>query len=208
MLNGNSHPAPNGRAFPGTVRIDVPHLQDSARAAQRATQGAEGLAGGLDRVELSAGLAAGGLHRAVLEMAAVALAVRTARGMAGFEASLARIGGLVGVAEAEVKAMGDALTAWAPAVGQGPGALAEALFVVTSAGARGAEALDIVEQSARRRRGARWPRCSARSRPRRTRPRRPRPRTCHRRLTWRQIELFLARGRTQAGGRTRSDPDQ
>ena len=71
------------------------------------------------------------------------------RELVGFETSLARITGLVGVAAGEVDAMGRSLLALAPGVGRGPGELADALFAVTSAGARGAGAIDVVRQSAR-----------------------------------------------------------
>ena len=70
-------------------------------------------------------------------------------GMRTFERSLSRIEGLVGIAGDQVDAMGDSLVRLSGDVAQSPTQLAEALFFVTSAGYRGAEALQIVEQSAR-----------------------------------------------------------
>ncbi|MCK5769466.1 phage tail tape measure protein [Algiphilus sp.] len=69
--------------------------------------------------------------------------------MLTFERTLSRIEGLVGVAREQVDAMGGSLLDLSPATGKGPNELAEALFFVTSAGYRGAEALQIVEASAR-----------------------------------------------------------
>ncbi len=96
---------------------------------------------------------AGNITRSLVGMAAAYVsihsAVRLAGRAAGFETSLARITGLVGIARNEVAAMGRAVLALGPEVGRGPGELAEALFFVTSAGARGAQALDVLKQSAR-----------------------------------------------------------
>ena len=89
-----------------------------------------------------------GLTRAAVAFASFAAGARAARNIAQFEASLSKTVGLVGLSCTEVEAMGDALLALAPKVAAGPGELAEALFFVTSAGARGAEALGIVETAA------------------------------------------------------------
>jgi TP901 family phage tail tape measure protein len=66
-----------------------------------------------------------------------------------FELSMSRIEGLVGIAAKEVKAFEKPLLAIARATGKGPNELAEALFFVTSAGARGQQALDILAASAK-----------------------------------------------------------
>ena len=66
-----------------------------------------------------------------------------------FEESLSRIVGLVGVARDQVGEWRGELRALSAATGQGPQELAEAMFFVTSAGARGQEALDILEESSR-----------------------------------------------------------
>lgn len=66
-----------------------------------------------------------------------------------FEASLTKIVALVGVARDQVTQWRREILALAPAVGRGPNELAEALFVVTSAGERGAAALEIVEAAAK-----------------------------------------------------------
>ncbi len=66
-----------------------------------------------------------------------------------FEATVTRIETLVGVQPELVQEWAASLQELAPAVGRGPTELAEALFVVTSAGAEGAEALQIVETAAK-----------------------------------------------------------
>lgn len=94
----------------------------------------------------TAARAAVGIGAIVTAGAGVGNAVQ---GMRTFERSLSRIEGLVGIAGDQVDAMGDALVRLSPEVAKAPTELAEALFFVTSAGFRGAEALQIVEQSAR-----------------------------------------------------------
>ena len=65
------------------------------------------------------------------------------------QATFAKIEGLVGVARSEIEKMIPAVDKLAVATGVGPQKLADALFYVTSAGYRGAEALDILAASAR-----------------------------------------------------------
>jgi len=66
-----------------------------------------------------------------------------------FELNLAKIVGLVGVASDEVAKFGDEILQLAPQVGRGPAELAEALFFITSAGKRGADALETLTASAK-----------------------------------------------------------
>lgn len=66
-----------------------------------------------------------------------------------FETSLQQIVGLVGVAQSEVNQFRDAILALGPAVGKGPGELADALFFITSAGLKGQTALDALTASAK-----------------------------------------------------------
>ncbi len=65
-----------------------------------------------------------------------------------FDEEMTKIITLVGVAEVQVDRWRESILALGPAVGVGPTELARALFVVTSAGERGAEALKIVEFAA------------------------------------------------------------
>ena len=66
-----------------------------------------------------------------------------------FDDSLTKIVGLVGVAREQVDAWRGDLLKLAKETGKGPSELADGLFFVTSAGARGAEALDILRKSAK-----------------------------------------------------------
>ncbi len=67
---------------------------------------------------------------------------------ADFQTSLTRIANLSSEDSSHINQMGDALLAMAPKVGKGPQELANALYFATSAGLKGAEALDVVEKAA------------------------------------------------------------
>jgi TP901 family phage tail tape measure protein len=66
-----------------------------------------------------------------------------------FESSMSKIVGLVGIASDEVKAMQQEVLALSGATAKSPVELADALFVVTSAGLRGEQAMQALEQSAK-----------------------------------------------------------
>ena len=66
-----------------------------------------------------------------------------------FESSMSKIVGLVGVAQHQVDEWGRAIIKMGPALGKAPTELADALFFITSAGIRGAEAMDVLEMSAK-----------------------------------------------------------
>jgi len=66
-----------------------------------------------------------------------------------FESALAKIQGLVGVAKEDVNDFRDSLLELAGTAGRSPVELAEALFFITSAGARGSAALNVLNLSAK-----------------------------------------------------------
>lgn len=66
-----------------------------------------------------------------------------------FEASMTRITSLVGVAQSQVNAWRQDVLKLGESLGKDPRELADALFFVTSAGIRGAEALEVLEASAK-----------------------------------------------------------
>lgn len=66
-----------------------------------------------------------------------------------FESSMSKIVGLVGIASDEVDAMKESVLALSGETAKSPVELADALFVVTSAGLRGEEAMQALEMSAR-----------------------------------------------------------
>ena len=125
-------------------------------SARRAGQGARSYAGSLDaagRASRATGRSTGTLIRQLGGLAAAYFSVRAAAsavgGAATFETSLSRIVGLVGLSREEVAGMREQVLALAGETGRAPQELAQALFLVTSAGARGSKALDILRQSAR-----------------------------------------------------------
>jgi len=66
-----------------------------------------------------------------------------------FEKSMSEVIGLVGVSKEQVGEWSEDLLKLGPALGKTPTELADALFFVTSAGLRGAEALDVLTYSAK-----------------------------------------------------------
>lgn len=64
-----------------------------------------------------------------------------------YETELTKIVGLVGVARGQVNEWGAEMLILAPKLGRAPKELAEALFFVTSAGIKGAEAMDVLKMS-------------------------------------------------------------
>ena len=66
-----------------------------------------------------------------------------------FQSSMTRIETLVGLSREQVQGMTQDVLALSREAGRSPKELADALFVVTSAGARGAEAMQILERSAK-----------------------------------------------------------
>lgn len=77
------------------------------------------------------------------------LAIAASNAAMSFEASMNKIVGLVGIASDEVARMSDEVLAMAAATGKAPDELAGGLFVVTSAGLRGSEAMATLANSAK-----------------------------------------------------------
>ncbi len=84
-----------------------------------------------------------------IQIAFTVMAVAAAKMVIGFDSSMSKITGLVGIAADEVDAMGESLKGISKETAKGPAELAEALFFVTSAGLRGAEALEALEFAAK-----------------------------------------------------------
>ena len=66
-----------------------------------------------------------------------------------FEASMDKIVGLVGVAEEQVESWSAEILKLGPELGKSPKELADAMFFITSAGVKGAEAIDVLTMSAK-----------------------------------------------------------
>ncbi len=84
-----------------------------------------------------------------LTVPAAAAAGASVKMAADFETSLSKIEGLVGVARNEIQGMRGDVLALAGDTARSPQELADALFFVTSAGIRGAEAMEVLEMSAK-----------------------------------------------------------
>ena len=85
-------------------------------------------------------------HMTLPIVALGAVAVKTS---ADFASSMEKIQGLVGANTEQMDRYKKAILSLAPAVAKGPKELADALYFVTSSGFKGAQALDILTQSAR-----------------------------------------------------------
>ncbi len=84
-----------------------------------------------------------------VQVAFTVIAVAAVKMVTGFDSSMSKITGLVGIAADEVDAMGESLKGISKETAKGPAELAEALFFVTSAGLRGSEALEALEFAAK-----------------------------------------------------------
>ncbi len=78
---------------------------------------------------------------------AVAFGAMALKSAADFQQEMTKVGSLAAPVTENMKAMGQAILAMAPAVGQGPIELAKALYLVESAGFHGKDALDILTRS-------------------------------------------------------------
>jgi len=79
----------------------------------------------------------------------IALGAKIAQTGMKFEAELTKINTLVGISKTELAGMETQMLALSQVSGRGPMELAQALFTVTSAGARGAEAMSVLERAAK-----------------------------------------------------------
>ena len=124
-------------------------VKASTTAAAAATQTAS--------ARMTASMAAAGVKmqaigkkmQRYLTLPILAIGVASTKVFSDFESSMAKITGLVGVAKRQVDEWKGAVLALGPATGQGPEKLAEALFFITSAGIRGAEAMEVLEMAAK-----------------------------------------------------------
>lgn len=93
--------------------------------------------------------AAGATLTKGLTLPIIAIGVAAFKMGKDFEASMSKIEGLVGVASEQVGKWGKDILEMAPKLGKAPKELAEGLFFVTSAGIRGAAAMETLEIAAK-----------------------------------------------------------
>ncbi len=104
--------------------------------------------GGVNRSMKSLTANAGGLRTALAAVGA-GLAIRAvSKQFLDFDSNMVRIISLVGIAKDQVDEWRESILQLAPATGVGPAELSDALFAVSSAGLRGAEAMDTLESAA------------------------------------------------------------
>ncbi len=84
-----------------------------------------------------------------LSVATIGVGVASTKMAVEFDREMTKINTLVGVADSQVNEWRKSILALAPAVGRGPRELSRAMFFITSAGQRGAEALRILENAAK-----------------------------------------------------------
>ena len=93
--------------------------------------------------------AVGGLMTKAITAPLVGIGITSIKTASDFGLSMSKIVGLVGIAADEVKGMEGAVLGLSGETAKSPQELADALFVVTSAGLRGAEAMDALEAAAK-----------------------------------------------------------
>ncbi len=130
-----------GKAVPDSI-------QQIATAAEKATKSLKATGEQLQALG-GAATAVGTRLSAAITAPLVAAAAAGLYFAAGFEKEMTKVQALAGASADEVKKMGDAILVLAPKVGVGPEELAKGLFVLESAGFKGAEALDLLTTSAK-----------------------------------------------------------
>jgi TP901 family phage tail tape measure protein len=79
----------------------------------------------------------------------VGMGIAGAKTFASYETSLNQMIGLVGLTAGEVQKMDDAIREMGPLVGKGPTELADAMYFITGSGQKGAQAVQVLEASAK-----------------------------------------------------------
>ncbi|HEY7824030.1 MAG TPA: phage tail tape measure protein [Acidimicrobiia bacterium] len=135
--------------------FDARDIRQARKELDALERQAQGLQGGLMRAgrglqNFGSGLASiGSAMTQSLTVPILGAATAATKLAADFSESMSRITGLVGIAADEVKAMEAAVIGLSGETAKSPQELAEGLFVVTSAGLRGAEAMEALEFAAK-----------------------------------------------------------
>jgi TP901 family phage tail tape measure protein len=143
-------------ALIATMGLDTTQFQ-AGMASVNASTAAADAATKKAAMSMSASMAAAGDKMAAvgkkmtryMTLPILAVGIAATKTYSDFEASMAKIVGLVGVSRTQVEAWKKEVLALGPATGQGPDKLADALFFITSAGIRGAEAMEVLEMAAK-----------------------------------------------------------
>jgi len=127
------------------ARKELDALEDQAR---QLTGGMATAVRGLEKFSRGA-MAVGSVLTKAVTVPLIGAGLGAIKTAADFQMSMSKIVGLVGIASHEVKAMEGAVLSLSRETARAPQELADALFVVTSAGLRGAEATDALRVSAK-----------------------------------------------------------
>jgi TP901 family phage tail tape measure protein len=123
--------------------------RSALRMAERSTHGLGNSLGDVSRKLAMIGGAGALAGIAAIGATAAVVGVQATKSFLSFEQTLAKIEGLVGVSKEELAGMTDELKRISAETARGPQELAEALFFITSAGLRGADAIAALEASAK-----------------------------------------------------------
>jgi TP901 family phage tail tape measure protein len=126
------------------ARKELDALEDEAR---QLTGALATTVRGFEKISRGATMLGLALSKIIVPMVGAGIASITTA--ADFQQSMSKIVGLVGIAASEVKAMESAVLNLSRKTAKAPQELADALFVVTSAGLRGAQATQALEASAK-----------------------------------------------------------
>lgn len=119
-------------------------LRDFSGEAKKAERNTKDFAETARRSGRAVGQALG-----IIGTAMAGIAANSVRLATSFESELTKINTLVGVSRDEIDGFRDSILSLAPAVGRAPDELARAMFAITSAGARGAAAMELLENASR-----------------------------------------------------------
>lgn len=132
--------------------VALGHFTGMAEKAEAETRQFETAVGQLNQKLRSAGQAmksAGADMSTYVTLPLVGAGVASLKMASSFETAFTRIETLVGLSTEQVAAFRDQVLALSGETGRGPQELADALFVITSAGIRGQEAMEVLSASAK-----------------------------------------------------------
>lgn len=139
-----------------TIGADLSPLKEGLSQAERAMNDSSSkMVSSLDRVSLASKelgkslISVGKSMTKYVTLPILGAATASFKFYKDFESNMSKVEGLVGVARNQVQAWEQDIIRLVPELGKGPKELADALFFVTSAGMRGAAAMDVLEMSAK-----------------------------------------------------------
>lgn len=134
-------------AYSNTISILISAKDEATAVLNSTAKGVQGVSDNLRSVGQNLSSVGGTLTKDVT-LPIVGAGIAATKVAADFQQSMELIRTQAGASQREVDSMTQSVLALAPAVGQGPKALADALFYIESSGIRGAQALDVLKLSA------------------------------------------------------------